>query len=353
MPSQTAPRLPRRRVTAWLLSAGLLPGKVVLGHDHGPRAEVEPHSLDTAPLQAAQVFDFDWVDKRRARAVPARLYWPLGKAPPEGWPLVVFSHGIGGSRQGYSYLGRHSSAHGIASLHVQHVGSDANLWRGNPFGVIERLQAAAREEEVIDRTADVRFALDRMLDPAMQDGALRIDASRLVMAGHSYGANTTLLALGARVVRHGRVVACAEPRFAAGIVISAPPFYGEDDLAAVLGPLRVPTLHVTATADVIEIPGYRSGAGDRLDVFRTVGDPRKLLAVFEGGSHSMFTDRALTGGPVLNPKVKRATAQLATAFLDLTFRQDGRPLARWREAWQPLLAQVPGAHFPAGARETS
>ncbi len=50
-------------------------------------------------------------------------------------PLVVFSHGIGGSRQGYSYLGKHWSARGVASLHVQHIGSDAALWRGNPFGV--------------------------------------------------------------------------------------------------------------------------------------------------------------------------------------------------------------------------
>ena len=39
-------------------------------------------------------------------------------------PLVVFSHGIGGSRLGYTWLGRNFARHGIASLHLQHVGSD-------------------------------------------------------------------------------------------------------------------------------------------------------------------------------------------------------------------------------------
>jgi Platelet-activating factor acetylhydrolase, isoform II len=46
--------------------------------------------------------------------------------------LIAFSHGIGGSRRDYSYLGRHWASKGYASLHVQHVGSDNALWSGNP-----------------------------------------------------------------------------------------------------------------------------------------------------------------------------------------------------------------------------
>lgn len=69
-----------------------------------------------------------------------------------------------------------------------------------------------------------------------------------------------------------------------------------------LGKVSIPTIHVTATEDVIEIPGYRSGVDDRLAVFDAITNPHKLLAVFQGGSHSMFTDRSLTGGPSLNPR---------------------------------------------------
>ena len=88
--------------------------------------------------------DFDWVDAKRQRAVPVRLHWPAeAGSPAASVPLVVFSHGIGGSRVGYSYLGRHLASLGWACLHVQHVGSDRSLWGGNPLGVISRLRAAA------------------------------------------------------------------------------------------------------------------------------------------------------------------------------------------------------------------
>lgn len=320
----------RRQLSAWLL-AGVLPL---------PRAA----RADTARLPY-QVIDHDWYDDARARPVPARLYWPADLPSDASVPLVVFSHGIGGSRLGYSYLGKHWSSRGVASLHVQHVGSDATVWRGNPFGVVGRLQAAAQESEALARAADMSFALSRMLSPETGPLGPAVDRRRLVAAGHSYGANTTLLSVGAQVVRQGRVVSCQDARFSAALIISAPPFYGEADLAAILGHVAVPTLHVTTTDDVIEIPGYRSDAEDRLAVFNAVGDPRKLLAVFRGGSHSIFTDRPITGGTALNPKVKAATADLALAFLDLAFKGDGEALARWDAAWQPILSQSPATRF--------
>ena len=247
---------------------------------------------------------------------------------------------MGGSRRGYSYLGKYWAARGIASLHVQHAGSDSSLWLGNPLTVVDRLQRAAHESEALARAWDLRFALDRLLSSGA--GRRQIDRRRIVAAGHSYGANTALLAVGARVMREGQWVEARDPRFAAAIVISAPPFYGESDLASVLSKITVPSLHVTATNDVIEIPGYHSPAADRLSVFNAIATPRKLLAVFEGGSHSIFTDRSFTGGPALNPKVKAATAELTLAFLDLAFDGNGTTLTRWNATWQPILASPPG-----------
>ena len=292
-----------------------------------------------AQSAAPSFIDFDWVDATRSRAVPARLHWPTSIAPGSRVPLIVFSHGMGGSRRGYSYLGQYWAARGIASLHVQHTGSNSSLWGGNPLAVVDRLQRAAHESEALARAWDLRFALDRLL--ASGAGA-QIDRRRIVVAGHSYGANTALLAVGARVMREGQWVEARDPRFAAAIVISAPPFYGENDLASVLSKITVPSLHVTATNDVIQIPGYHSPAADRLAVFNAIATPRKLLAVFEGGSHSIFTDRSFTGGPALNPKVKAATAELTLAFLDLAFDSNGTTLTRWNATWQPILASAPG-----------
>ncbi|MDP2007312.1 MAG: hypothetical protein Q8K45_16670 [Rubrivivax sp.] len=277
--------------------------------------------------------DLDWVDSTRERAVPVRLYVPnaLGAKP-----LVVFSHGIGGSRRGYSWLGSHFARHGIASLHLQHVGSDRALWTGNVFGLVGRLQDAAQDKEAIARAQDLRFALDTLLAGEL---AVRVDARRIVAAGHSYGANTTLLASGARVPRDGRVLDLHDARVRGAIVISAPPFYGEADPRPILAPVAVPSLHVTATEDIIRIPGYYSGADDRVAVFDAIGGPRKWLAVYEGGSHSMFTDRRGTGGALLNPLVKTATQALALAFLREVFDGDDSGLARWPQQHAALLAR--------------
>ena len=130
-----------------------------------------------------------------------------------------------------------------------------------------------------------------------------------------------------------------DPRVKAAILISAPPFYGEGDPRTILGAVEIPTLHITATEDVIRIPGYYSGLEDRLSVFDAIGSPQKWLAVFEGGSHSMFTDRAGTGGALLNPKVKAATRELSSAFLQGVFEGKTQALESWPLQFAPLLAR--------------
>ena len=278
--------------------------------------------------------DLDWFDETRQRAVPVRLYWPEGAKPV---PLVVFSHGIGGSRRGYSYLGEHFASHGVASLHLQHVGSDRSLWGGNPLSLVGRLQDAAQEREALERVKDLSFALDQVL--AHEEFGKGIDRRRIAAAGHSYGANTVMLAVGAGVRREGRRLELRDPRIKAAVLLSAPPFYGEQDLKAVLQSITLPTLHVTATEDVIRIPGLYSPASDRVAVFEAVGGALKTLAVFEGGSHSIFTNRIGTGGAELNPKVKAATKELALAFLQRVFEGKGEALQRWPETYRPLLAR--------------
>lgn len=164
--------------------------------------------------------DFDWVDEARRRPVPVRLYLP-NQVPSKQAPLVVFSHGLGGSRNGYSYFGSYLAQHGVASLHLQHVGSDRSLWFGNIFNLVERLTNAAQDEEALARVEDFRFAIDRLGKSHL---ANRVVTSRVIAAGHSYGANTTLLVAGARVPRKGALVDTRDHRVHAAILISAPRF---------------------------------------------------------------------------------------------------------------------------------
>jgi len=271
--------------------------------------------------------DLDWVDPVRQREVPVRLYWPTQTPPNLQVPLVVFSHGIGGSRTGYSYLGKHFAAHGIASLHLQHVGSDRQVWFGNPFLVVNRLWSAASEHEAVQRVRDLSFALDELLERSEYGG--RIDRTRIAAAGHSYGANTVMLAAGATLQRNGSSVHYREPRVRAALLLSAPPFYGEPELSKILGAITLPSLHITATEDTIRVPGYYSPPADRLAVFDAAGSKVKALVVFEGGSHNIFTDRPASGGLTLNPRVKGATQELALAFLRSVFDASDEGMQQW------------------------
>src|SRR3974377_1015412 len=45
---------------------------------------------------------FEWKDASRNREVPVKIYYPASGAGP--FPVIVFSHGLGGSRDGYEYL---------------------------------------------------------------------------------------------------------------------------------------------------------------------------------------------------------------------------------------------------------
>ena len=331
------PNAPRYRHRIWL--PAVLVVCVVALSPAGARAREaqQPGATLATPTAEALEVDaslftaqsFDWFDSQRQRRVPAKLYLPAAKPSVGSVPLVVFSHGIGGSMDGYSYLGRYFAAHGYGSLHVQHVGSDRQIWSGNTFALPARLSEAAQASEALNRVQDLRFSLDTIL--AAPEGAL-FDTRRIVAAGHSYGANTTMLIAGAQVEQQGQKVSLRDPRISAAILISAPPFYGMGDPNKILSSIDVPTLHITATEDVIQIPGYVSGLQDRMDIFNATGSERavpKVLAVFKDGSHSIFTDRAGTGGLTLNPKVKIATRQLALAFLN------GIPASncRARDAW--------------------
>ena len=288
-------------------------------------------------LSTFEVRDADWHDQRRNRSVPVRFYLPDKKITTGKRPLVVFSHGIGGSRYGYSYLGRAWAQAGFASLHLQHVGSDRMLWiAGSPLDLVSRLHQAARDSEAIARVEDVSFALDQTFSG---DLGQTIDPNSVIAAGHSYGANTSLLAAGAQVERGGRLLNLHDIRIRAAIVISAPPFYGELSTHRILNSVQIPSLHITATNDVIHIPGYYSDVTDRIHIFDNMGSHHKILAVFEGGSHSIFTDRSGTGGLLLNPKVKDATSKLTSAFLHSILNGDHDDLRHWPIKHRAILSR--------------
>jgi pimeloyl-ACP methyl ester carboxylesterase len=266
--------------------------------------------------------ELDWTDTQRNRPVPARLHLPRNVQGQSPLPLVVVSHGLGGSRAGYSHLGRFWAENGFAVLHVQHNGSDREVWMANPLGVLMNLQKAASEENAKARAQDVSFAISQLeRELASAPGRLgvslgvSINTQQVLIAGHSYGANTAMLLAGARVVRNDTVLDLHDNRISAAILMSSPPFYGEFDAKPILSAVHIPTLHLTGSEDVIRVPGYYSAPKDRVAIYNDMPAGKKFLVVFQNATHSIFTDRIDNSGPELNAAVKAATRVLTLDFL--------------------------------------
>ena len=81
---------------------------------------------------------------------------------------------------------------------------------------------------------------------------------------------------------------------------------------------------------------------NKIDLAERRAGARKALAVFEGGSHSIFTDRRGPGGPLLNARIKEATQALALAFVRSVLDGDDAGLQAWPQRHADLLARYVG-----------
>ncbi|MFN3587173.1 MAG: alpha/beta hydrolase family protein, partial [Moraxellaceae bacterium] len=155
----------------------------------------------SGPWQLLELDIANLHDTVRQRALPVRVLLP---ATGKTHPVVVFSHGAGGSRLAHLAQARHLASHGYAVLAVEHPGSnrdDLSLLR--PRASLARMTQDAGE--VLGRPGDIRFVLDRAAEwhlnhPQLQN---RLDLGAVAVVGHSFGAYTALAACGARPALDG------------------------------------------------------------------------------------------------------------------------------------------------------
>jgi predicted dienelactone hydrolase len=260
------------------------------------RAATEPATDRKAPGPfAVETAVYDWVDAARDRQVPVKIYYPkTGDGP---FPVIIFSHGLGGTREGYEYLGRHWASYGYVCVHVQHKGSDDAAWKGaeNPMQSMRR--ASVNPANVVNRPLDVRFAISQMERLNREESPFkgRLDLERVGMAGHSFGAYTTLAVIGEVFIsKRGIPVSLPDPRVRAAIAMSAPVPARTDDFDETFGSIKVPCLHMTGTAD--DSPLSDTKAADRRIPFDHIKIADQYLVTFKGGDHMIFPGRLRPAG---------------------------------------------------------
>ncbi len=268
-----------------------------------------------------------WHDAARDRDVPYKIYFPATAKGPR--PAVIFSHGLGGSREAATYLGEHLASWGYVAVHIQHPGSDESVWAGmtDRDEIVRALTAATRDIGVVlNRFEDAPFALDQ-LQIMNAEGPLagRIDMSRLGMSGHSFGAVTTLTLAGQSVGRVG--TRFKELRFKAAIAYSPNKPHGRVEIADAYLGIDIPILHFTGTIDMNPLDPSQP-ASDRQIPFRNIAAPGQYLVVLNGGDHGVFSGQRTKGRDAAADTVfHRLIGEMSVAFWDAYLMDDAQALA--------------------------
>jgi dienelactone hydrolase len=144
--------------------------------------------IEKTPLKIATVPELVLHDAKRNKDLRMRINCPQEGGP---FPVILFSHGAWGSKDGHVMLTELWAAHGYVTIQPDHADSRAlGVKVGDP-SVFRGWQ---------ERPADISFILDSLAEIEAKVPALKgkMDAKRIGMSGHSYGANTAQLVGGAK-----------------------------------------------------------------------------------------------------------------------------------------------------------
>jgi len=273
----------KRFLVALVLILVLGLSKVGGAADQGPSDSL----YGAAGPYQVQPVENEWFDQKRGRQVPVKIYRPADAPGPR--PVIIFSHGLGGSRASYEYLGRHWASHGLVSVHLQHQGSDLEVWRNDSSPVKALRQAALNPEAIINRPLDISFALDQLERLNREDALFqgRVALNRIGATGHSFGAHTTLTVAGQIMIGPGGSEhSWGDPRIKAFVAMSAPVPQRREQWPHAYSRIKIPGLHLTGTED--DLPIGHSPAAERRAPYDHIDGPDQYLIIFQGGDHMVF-----------------------------------------------------------------
>ena len=311
-----------RFALAALVALGALPTAVAAPMSRTPDS-YQDDSHVTVTLQT-------WMDpKRDHRQVPVTVYYD-DRAVTTPRPVIIVSHGLGGSRDAMPYLGRAWAAAGYISVHLQHAGSDSGVWKGK-LNPMEDLKAATKNiDNVIQRSGDVQFAIDKLTEINGRPGPFHqgLDLAHIGMAGHSFGAHTTLMIAGqnAELIRKTSPErGLSDPRVSACLALSpAPPQVStEAALKRAYQGITMPIMHMTGTVDISPIRDVKPA--DRRVPYDHINNPDQYLVIFKDGDHALFGGRQQTGrNDEQDAAYQKLIIRLSTAYWDAYLRKDAR-----------------------------
>jgi dienelactone hydrolase len=186
-------------------------------------------------------------------------------------------------------------------------------------------RAAAKPQNALNRPRDVSFAIDELVKLNATNSPLRqrLDLNRIGVAGHSFGAHTTLVIAGETMPLAGSL---ADPRVKAAIPMSSPVPANKARLDEFFAGVKIPCLHMTGTKDASPIGDTKPQ--DRRLPFDHCKNSDQFLITFTEGDHMIFSGRGRMAGGQNDARFQELICRSSTAFWDAYLRGNA-PAKLW------------------------
>jgi predicted dienelactone hydrolase len=288
------------------------------------RLEENGYNVGSGPLAVEEIPDIVLHDQKRNKDLHLRIFYPKDAGP---FPVIVFSHGAGGSQSCCEALTRHWASYGYVTIQPTH--EDSAVQRRHSGEEDIRLLQAVREALKKpafweSRPLDISFVLDSLprLEERTPGLASKLDTGHIGVGGHSMGSYTAEAIAGALIdlPGHGgtnffdsrvKAVLCLSPQGPGQFGLTdhsfdkiSLPYMGMTGSLDSLGPVASPTWHKT--------PFDRSQPGDKYHVF------------IEGANHMSFitAETALRSRAPQGEAILGYTNSASLAFWDAYLKNE-------------------------------
>jgi serine/threonine protein kinase len=288
------------------------PARPLRPHSSVPPAET-PAVAATPQPSSTLTTELTLHDSSRNRDVPIKIYYPDHINSP--LPLIIFSHGYGGTREGYEYLGRGWADAGYVVILPTHIGSDNDaIGRMGPRAANDPATAFPLQKQ---RATDVRFIVSSLkgIEHQVREIRGKLERKQVGVSGHSMGAGTALLIAGATAaLPNERQQSFREDHVRAVIAMSpqGPGAEGFSDHS--WDQIRIPAMTLSGTRD-------RGVGGQppewRLQPFQHMPAGNKYQVIVNGADHLAFAI-----GQRFHPCILQET----TAFWDTYLKGQGKTI---------------------------
>lgn len=245
------------------------------GSSGGYSASAGPNPVGVIPTAVLR-------DGQRNRDVEMTIDYPTRTGP---FPVIVFSHDLGGSSGGYVALTEYWTSNGYVCIKPKHA--DAGSLKDDKE--LKAVTARQTDAELNARARDVLFIIDSLAAieekyPELRD---RVDRTRVGVGGQGDGALTALQLAGLHTTS-AKGVTVADARLK-GVLAIGTPGVGEARgvTAESFREVKAPVLFMTAAPDqdATEVPDHRHDAFQ----FSPAGD--KYYVAIAGANRTTFGGR--------------------------------------------------------------